>query len=415
MDTGVQFAKAGILPHVVMSSNYTFPPIKHQEVFVLDAATRHMPPSAAYQTVYDIVRKALDSGFDCIYKKTDSGLRGNIGSELTAVLDASNETLLPFFPAYPKLLRWTINGTHYIDHVPVSQSIFGSDPFEPVTSSFVPEIIGQQSKVPVIQVGLQDPFPSPPQVPTVAVFDSNSSSCFQERVQELRSLRPPPSIMAGCAGFAEYLPELLQLKGSPIPASFPEKDLFVVSGSLNPITIQQLDIAESQGFSSILIPNSHAVEALSDPVFRKLTATMIYRQMEQHPRLILRIEKGTSAADQDPTFGATGKKIANNIGALLVQLVHMGMNRNIIITGGDMLHSFLEQVECSEIIPLGEIESGVVCSLLSAKSGKITVVSKSGGFGSKEVFSKIASFFQSHTIPHTASQFKSSLILPKKY
>ena len=36
------------------------------------------------------------------YKKTDSTLRGNIGSEIAALMDACKMERLPFIPAYPK-------------------------------------------------------------------------------------------------------------------------------------------------------------------------------------------------------------------------------------------------------------------------------------------------------------------------
>ena len=76
------------------------------------------------------------------------------------------------------------------------------------------------------------------------------------------------------------------------------------------------------------------------------------------------------------------------------EVVRMGLDRNLIITGGDILQSFITQVCCDEVIPLGEIESGIVLSLVVIKNKKITVVSKSGGFGSQDIFSKIASYLQ---------------------
>ena len=54
---------------------------------------------------------------------------------------------------------------------------------------------------------------------------------------------------AGCAGFAAVLPRLLGLAG--IPAEIPRLDprLLVLCGSVNPITLRQLDKAEKAGFA----------------------------------------------------------------------------------------------------------------------------------------------------------------------
>ena len=146
LDTGVQFAVRGARTCVVTDPAYDFSQTKAEtEVLVLDVETRHLTPEAAYQRVFRAVRDALGAGFTCIYKKTDSALRGNVGAELTAVLDAAGADRLAFLPALPKMNRVTRGGVHYIDGVPVAESVFGRDPFEPVTASSVEEIIAAQS------------------------------------------------------------------------------------------------------------------------------------------------------------------------------------------------------------------------------------------------------------------------------
>src|SRR5689334_18836109 len=85
-DTGVQFAARGAATVVVTDLNYDFRSIeKRVEVLVMVAETRHLKPQDAYNIVYSIVHRALQAGIAYIYKKTDSALRGNIGSELTAL------------------------------------------------------------------------------------------------------------------------------------------------------------------------------------------------------------------------------------------------------------------------------------------------------------------------------------------
>ena len=151
LDTGVQFAARGAKTCVATDPGYDFSQAGADiQVMVLDAETRHLTPEAAYKTVFRAVKDALAAGFRYIYKKTDSALRGNVGAELTAVLDAAGADRLAFLPALPKMGRITRNGVHYIDGVPVADSVFGQDPFEPVTASSLEEIIAAQSKRPVV-------------------------------------------------------------------------------------------------------------------------------------------------------------------------------------------------------------------------------------------------------------------------
>ena len=105
LDTGVQFASYGAATKVVVG-------------------TRHLPAAQAYDTVYRLVRWAKEKKIGCIYKKTDSALRGNIGAELSAALAADGGDRLHFVPAFPNLDRVTRGGVHYIGGVPVAQSVF---------------------------------------------------------------------------------------------------------------------------------------------------------------------------------------------------------------------------------------------------------------------------------------------------
>ena len=103
LDTGVQFKANGSLIQLWTGEQENLFSALHSgiQVLILDAETRHMSPGQAYQTVCHIVSLAVEAGVPCIYKKTDSGLRGNIGSELTAMLHTPpGSTLFPPFPCW---------------------------------------------------------------------------------------------------------------------------------------------------------------------------------------------------------------------------------------------------------------------------------------------------------------------------
>lgn len=58
------------------------------------------------------------------------------------MLDASEESFLAFLPAFPEMHRIVKNGVSYIDGMPITESVFGQDPFEPVTCSRVKNCSG---------------------------------------------------------------------------------------------------------------------------------------------------------------------------------------------------------------------------------------------------------------------------------
>lgn len=147
LDTGVQFAACGISTKVVVDPETDLSGDRAQ-VLVVDTETRHLPAGEARSVVLRLAVRARKAGIPYIYKKTDSALRGNIGAELAAVLEASGEERLPFFPAFPQTGRITRGGIHYVDGIPVTESPFGRDPFEPVQSSVVTELIAGQTGTP---------------------------------------------------------------------------------------------------------------------------------------------------------------------------------------------------------------------------------------------------------------------------
>ena len=94
LDTGVQFASYGAATKVVVGTGLQALEADAQtQVLVVDAETRHLPAAQAYDTVYRLVRWAKEKKIGCIYKKTDSALRGNIGAELSAALAADGGSI----------------------------------------------------------------------------------------------------------------------------------------------------------------------------------------------------------------------------------------------------------------------------------------------------------------------------------
>lgn len=100
LDTGVQFAASGAETRVVTNRDAVFEDVEPGvQVLVLDAETRHLPAREAYDVVFSVTRRACRSKIPYIYKKTDSALRGNVESELKAVLEGTKQPVLHFFPA----------------------------------------------------------------------------------------------------------------------------------------------------------------------------------------------------------------------------------------------------------------------------------------------------------------------------
>ena len=253
LDTGVQFAVNGIRTRVVVDPKTDLTGCE-ADVLVVDTETRHLPPEEAAAVVGGLTGRAVAAGVERIYKKTDSALRGNVGAELESVLKASGQTFLPFLPAFPQMGRITRGGIHYIDGVPVTESPFGKDPFEPVTHSAVTELVREQSSLPVSHFPALRQGERIPLAEGILIFDAEREEELITTGRQLLTQTGLP-VMAGCAGFGSVLPQLLGMKKKEtVPAPKLDPRLLVICGSVNTITLAQLDRAENAAY----VQNRHS-------------------------------------------------------------------------------------------------------------------------------------------------------------
>ena len=399
LDTGVQFAACGASTRVITDRNA---PLKDYadscEVLVVDAETRHLSAAEAYVFVSNIVSQAVKLEIPHIFKKTDSALRGNIGAELMAVLEASGEQQLPFLPAFPQMNRCTVEGVHYIAGVPVAESVFGKDPFEPVTHSKGSEVIAEQSAGTVTSCPvLKEGTPSSGNA-GILVFDASSLEDLTSAARQLKR-ENKLHIMAGCAGFGSVLPQLLGL-GTGEPAPLPQLDpnFLVVCGSVNPITVAQSDYAEKEGFLRIrLIPEqklepTHWVSKEGEMEFQTLRGIL----NQYRCRIIDTNDFGSNKPTSDyaeahgMTIEDVRQAVSRSIGYLVSRLFPDPNLGTLLITGGDTLLQCMDYMDIREIEPLCEMDKGVVLSRFSYQGCTRYVISKSGGFGKETLFVDLA-------------------------
>lgn len=396
LDTGVQFAACGASTRVITNRNASLADYKSEaEVLVVDAETRHLPAAEAYTYVSGIVTQAIELRIPHIFKKTDSALRGNIGAELTALLEASGETQLPFLPAFPQMNRCTVDGVHYIAGVPVAESVFGKDPFEPVTHSKLSDVIALQSTTAVTACSLKDPVP---ESTGILVFDASSVEDLSSRAQQLHE-KGKLHIMAGCAGFGAVLPELLNIgTGKALPLPELDPNFLVICGSVNPITVAQCNHAEKEDFLRIRLTPE---QKLAPGYWGSTQGEQEFQNLQAHLsthrcRIIDTNDAGSNKPTSDyaeannMTIEDVRQAVSRSIGYLVSRLFPDPDLGTLLVTGGDTLLQCMDYMGIREIEPLGEMDRGVVLSRFSYHGYTRYVISKSGGFGKETLFTDLA-------------------------
>lgn len=396
LDTGVQFAAKGAATYVMVGTQIDYTKIASNiDVLVIDAETRHLHKKEAYETVFSVVQQAKKIGISYIYKKTDSALRGNIGAELTAALKASGERRVHFIPAFPQMGRVTIDGTHYINGVPIAQSVFGQDPFEPVHFSEIKEIIASQSEIEtyIIGTGITELCTS---ADGILVYDSSSDDDIKNIASGLMK-KDEMHLIAGCAGFASMLPQILRLGGEQPKVPKIEAKMLVACGSVNPVSIAQCNYSEGKGAPRFRL----SPEQKLDPNWLESNDAeefiqQLYDSCEKNQMVIFDTNDGedtVSTTDCAQERGISNEQVRTHImsimGHVLNGVIDKGFNKTILIMGGDSLIGFIEKAGIKVISPVCEIQCGVVLSQLNYNGNTLNVISKSGGFGEETLFNDL--------------------------
>lgn len=386
-DTAVQFARAGIASVVSLGDD---PSLSHPSVEVLsvDTETRHLQPLAAFRRVVSVVQTARRAGINGFYKKIDSTFRGNVGAELEALIQAASADQLILVPAFPRGGRITRDGNQYVHGVLLHESAFSRDPLEPMTESYIPSILARQTPFPVHcidRVAFESFTFKNERRPGIFCFDAESDRdlvTIGRRCATGDGLR----IMAGSAGFAAILPEVLSLQRTAIILPKFHERLFVVNGSLNDVSVAQVAMARQRGMFCAYLHlaetdrnvwrDDSAMEALVEPIVRHLNAQ----------------GRALFSTPAKPFDGLSPAACAAVIGQVVAAVLEQVPDVNLAIFGGDTAFSVCKAIGAELLYPVAEIEPGCTVCAINRSGASGAVLVKSGGFGSENIIGSIETY-----------------------
>ena len=206
------------------------------------------------------------------------------------------------------------------------------------------------------------------------------------------------SVTAGCAGFAPHLAGKMNLRrAKPEPPTRCQK-MIVLSGSINAVTGAQIELASREGFCRRTLSPEEKLKPdyLSLPEGKELLEELD-QICDDHDRIILDVlcpeeEEATRRLAESCHISGEDipRKIAGRIGELFLHLIGRHPEAAIMIIGGDTFYAAVMQCPGIVLEPVYEPVDGTVFVKGITKDHNLSLLSKSGGFGEKDLLIKLS-------------------------
>jgi uncharacterized protein YgbK (DUF1537 family) len=314
-------------------------PFTDADVIAINAGTRRMSAADAARETSRIVSTLAQASGQILYKKIDSTLRGHIGAEIAATLEARRSldglrAIVVMAPAFPAAGRTTRDGIQMVTGMPIGNAAHLLEAAGLRTAHF--------------NSGKFD------------VRECDAIVCDAESDGDLRTIAEAgmaldvPLIWVGSAGLARHLPDATGLSRPTQAAwNFPSltKPILFVVGSASARSLQQA-----------------AILARMDGI------ALFHEGITSGHDMLALIGKDNVSGMEDP-------ELCTSLARLLGP--HADRFGALVLTGGETACAVLQEYGITGLRMVKEVEPGVPLSV-SIGAIELPVITKAGAFGDSD-------------------------------
>lgn len=371
---------------------------------VIATESRAVPAAEARRRVAAAADLLLAHGRRPFGKRIDSTLRGNIGPEVEAVLEALGPASVAVVTgAFPASGRTTRAGIHYVNGVPLAETAVRNDPLCPVTESHVPTLLRRQTGMPVAQLPLETIRAGARAVAgaiadlalqgvRILCADAETDGDILALGQGMARSRltcvaadPGPLTAAYIAAVmpavAPAAPDAAVPAASVTgPTSAAQKRVLVVAGSVTPVTREQLDYLESESGTRLVTVDAAALGQGGEPA--EAEVERVVKQLAASEADVPVVGVRTSTVLPETDAAVAGRISAGFAEIAARALEHLPGVTGLYTSGGDITVATCRRLGAGaiqlqeEVLPLA-----VQGRLLGGKHHGLPIVTKGGLVG----------------------------------
>ncbi len=358
------------------------------DVISIDADTRRLDPKSAAERMRALTAAFAPRAETLLFKKIDSSLRGHLGPEVAAVLEArraaGGRTVAVMAPALPASGRTVRSGSAYVNGTPLHQTELWRNQ-KMAGEAYIPGMLQQagltSTRVDLAVVrgkGLGEALRESASQFDVLLCDSVTDGDLELIAAAARALECDV-VWVGSAGLARHLPyrnsATSSVKTAPALCGTARPLLFVVGSMCRTARKQVAILANSEDMHTVTVPPELLVNGRDSIEWREALADLEQavrqgRDVVLTPAAapVLRIAERPQLSR---ALAAMTAGIRSEVGAL-------------VACGGETARMVLDCWGVHGLRLLGELERGVVVSKALSVEIELTVVTKAGDFGTPE-------------------------------
>lgn len=418
-DTGVQLAKQGYNTTVFIInelSSLEKRQIEGTNIAVIDTETRDVHSQTARVILRRILTQLQIAKEDIVYKKIDSTLRGNVGAEIEEIMKILKKDICIFTPSFSSNNRISVGGYLLVKDELLGFSEYYKGGLEPGEASYIPSILREQTQLPIGLIDLKDIFKGHKTISEkietlyregkkIIVSDAVNHNNLKEILMGARCFKGSV-LFCGSAGLAKYISEIIEEERIPKP-SFNEngEPILIVGGTRSHSILSQIKTLKEREPVFDMTIDVHKI-LLNDKDQREKYALEAVRRIKENYITIIRPDPAFNnktiihnlLCEHSLSFRELEILIRDYLSLILREIMDMSPVKNLILSGGDTAMGVCSSLKIRKLHIIDEMLPGIPALLVSSeKYQQLQIITKAGGFGDKDTFSKLVKKIRGET------------------
>ena len=416
-DTALQFHLRGCNTQIVLDYTSHNLSSKQTQAWAISTETRNIPKHLAAQKVEAATRNLKENyNIEHFYKKIDSTLRGNIATEIYAMLKVLGWDAAVIVPAFPNEGRTTVGGYHLLKGMPIERTELARDPHSPIYESYIPIILKrqletkeEQDSIALIDLKIVMKGAGPilmelnrliTEGKKLIVFDAVSTTDIEQIVLAIDKCNHK-ILPCGSAGAAQALGNiwLPEMKYQHINKTIPNLPILVISGSATNLTASQIKKLEDDDD----IDNAYFIEIKLNDIMTNSYEEIVeraVRNLEKDNIVVVHssclVDKQEELAETLYQNELTKQQFASLTGDFIAEITKMIIEKKEVILvsiGGETSYKCAKAIDSETLQLIDEVAPAIpLCIDHKAQ----LIVTKSGNLGNQNTLVDIIKYFERH-------------------